>query len=596
MTLVPNYHELGPKLLLDNVILPAAVGFNPAGAPVAGSQADPANAAFDAYCAADLEKALDAIVAHPNVAPYISRQLIQRLVESNPSPAYLGRVVAVWQDDGTPAHVRGNLQAVIRAILMDGEARNATAAAASTTAGKQREPLLRIAGPARTFPFMANSGTFSETGAQAVTITTNSAHRLSGGDSIALDFTGNLPGAAATNPTTAAYSVASVPSATSFTVNATGMTSYAYTQAASTSTLTVNTAGPAVGTRLYLKFTSGGAPDGIYTVTTLPDASHFTVTTADTPTAARSGNLLLPRTSGYYTLTNNATVLTFIFNVNHNLNVGDHFWTDIPTAASAQIFDGEWVVSTVVDENRVTAAPPAPTPPATVLKNENGRSITLYGLVAPPLTRSGNVAIAASKFNMGNTNGSLTQTPLDSPTVFNFFYPDYQFPGVLAANHVTTPEFQLTTDTNIVNLTNTVNSTILSSTNTSGLSNFSGGAIQLDLGAYMAAPYASYSTANSTSGNVVKATTTTTVDATLLVNDLADRLTGGMLNQASKNAIVSFLNDTTNFPVTATGPVNGTVTPPVAPTPASQPTTCARDKARAAVQLILTSPEYAVQR
>jgi uncharacterized protein (DUF1800 family) len=89
--------------------------------------------------AADLALALDAIFKHPNVGPFISRQLIQKLVTSNPSSAYVGRVAAVFADDGKG--VRGNLSAVIRALLLDDEARRGTAANANF--GKVREPLLR---------------------------------------------------------------------------------------------------------------------------------------------------------------------------------------------------------------------------------------------------------------------------------------------------------------------------------------------------------------------------------------------------------------------------------------------------------------------
>ena len=175
MVMVKNYHELGTKTLLDNVVLPAAVGYSATASATAGSQADTTTTAYDSYCQQDLEQALDAIFYHPNVGPYVCRQLIQRLVESNPSPAYLYRVVSKFNDDGTSAHVRGNLTAVINAILLDGEARNAAAAAASATSGKQREPLLRITGPARTFLFQANSGTYSQSGTAVTTITTSSA-------------------------------------------------------------------------------------------------------------------------------------------------------------------------------------------------------------------------------------------------------------------------------------------------------------------------------------------------------------------------------------------------------------------------------------
>ena len=93
-----------------------------------------------------LTLALDAIAAHPNVAPFLCRQLIQRLVTSNPSAAYVARIAAVFVDDGSG--VRGNLRAVLRALLLDAEARSP---AASPSYGKLREPMLRFVGWARAF-------------------------------------------------------------------------------------------------------------------------------------------------------------------------------------------------------------------------------------------------------------------------------------------------------------------------------------------------------------------------------------------------------------------------------------------------------------
>jgi len=95
-----------------------------------------------------LNKALDTIFAHQNVAPFISRQLIQRLVTSNPSPAYVGRVAAVFNNNGNG--VKGDLKAVIKAILLDQEAR-AAAGTTSNSFGKVREPILRFAGWARAY-------------------------------------------------------------------------------------------------------------------------------------------------------------------------------------------------------------------------------------------------------------------------------------------------------------------------------------------------------------------------------------------------------------------------------------------------------------
>lgn len=102
---------------------------------------------------AGLALALDAIFAHQNVAPFFCRQLIQRLVTSNPSPAYVARIAGVFANDGVG--VRGNLQAVVRALLLDPEARTATNA---TTYGKLREPILRFTGWARAFSVASPSG------------------------------------------------------------------------------------------------------------------------------------------------------------------------------------------------------------------------------------------------------------------------------------------------------------------------------------------------------------------------------------------------------------------------------------------------------
>lgn len=89
----------------------------------------------------DLATTLDSIAGHPNVGPFIVYRLIQRFVTSNPTPAYMGRVVAVWNNDGSGA--RGNLQAVMRAILLDSEARNGHLTQPNQF-GKLREPMLRL--------------------------------------------------------------------------------------------------------------------------------------------------------------------------------------------------------------------------------------------------------------------------------------------------------------------------------------------------------------------------------------------------------------------------------------------------------------------
>jgi uncharacterized protein (DUF1800 family) len=97
---------------------------------------------------ATLKIALDTLFNHPNVAPFISKQLIQRLVTSNPSSAYVGRIATVFNNNG--AGVRGDLKAVIRALLLDDEAHDATVMAQPTW-GKLREPIVRLVQWARTF-------------------------------------------------------------------------------------------------------------------------------------------------------------------------------------------------------------------------------------------------------------------------------------------------------------------------------------------------------------------------------------------------------------------------------------------------------------
>ncbi|AVR95981.1 DUF1800 domain-containing protein [Pseudoduganella armeniaca] len=102
----------------------------------------------------DLKAALDTLFNHPNVGPFIGRQLIQRLVTSNPSPAYVSRVAAAFNDNGSG--VRGDMKAVLRAILLDPEAQLGQGDAA----GKLREPILRLANWLRAFNARSSSGTY----------------------------------------------------------------------------------------------------------------------------------------------------------------------------------------------------------------------------------------------------------------------------------------------------------------------------------------------------------------------------------------------------------------------------------------------------
>ena len=104
--------------------------------------------------AAALKTALDALFNHANTAPFFSKQMIQRLVTSNPSPAYVARVAAVFANNG--AGVRGDLARVFAAVLLDDEARGAVGLS-QPEYGKLREPMLRLAQWARTFNVSSTS-------------------------------------------------------------------------------------------------------------------------------------------------------------------------------------------------------------------------------------------------------------------------------------------------------------------------------------------------------------------------------------------------------------------------------------------------------
>ncbi len=115
----------------------------------------PAQTLTTADTKGDLKIALDTLFNHPNVGPFIGRQLIQRLVTSNPSPAYVGRVAAAFNDNG--AGKRGDMRAVWKAILLDSEARTVSTA---TSAGKLREPVVRLANFMRAFNATSRTGRF----------------------------------------------------------------------------------------------------------------------------------------------------------------------------------------------------------------------------------------------------------------------------------------------------------------------------------------------------------------------------------------------------------------------------------------------------
>jgi uncharacterized protein (DUF1800 family) len=131
----PNYHSTSEKNFLGSTI----------------ATQSPANPELS------LKMALDTLFNHPNVGPFFCKQLIQRLVSSNPSPQYVARVAAAFANNGQG--VRGDMRAVIKAIYIDVEARN-DPALSNAGLGKLREPVLRLAQWMRTFNAKSTSGFF----------------------------------------------------------------------------------------------------------------------------------------------------------------------------------------------------------------------------------------------------------------------------------------------------------------------------------------------------------------------------------------------------------------------------------------------------
>lgn len=129
MIMFDEAHETSEKVLLNGVVIPAG------------------QTGLD-----DVDVAINNLFEHPNVGPFIGRQLIQRLVTSNPSAAYIQRVSSAFDDNGSG--VRGDMRAVINAILTDVEARTRDA----LTTGKLQEPVVRYVSLLRQFGATSDDG------------------------------------------------------------------------------------------------------------------------------------------------------------------------------------------------------------------------------------------------------------------------------------------------------------------------------------------------------------------------------------------------------------------------------------------------------
>jgi len=328
MTPRPADHDTGAKLLLEEAVLPAVT---------------PATVES---CNAELAAALDIIFHHPNTGPFICRQLIQRLITANPSPAYIYRVASVFDDDGTG--VRGNLAAVAKAILLDPEARNQQPRT-QTGYGHLKEPVLRTTQLLRAFKgFSHAERNFGSAVDLGVAISATQAN---------VDLTQPLP-------------------TTDFTIN--------------------NVVTP-------------------YTV-----VDGFVLA---------AGNIILVKAqtnaaeNGLYTFNGNGTPLTRAGHADSAAELNQAWVKVIAGTDEANWFRQTATVATVGTDTQTW----------TEVEAGNPRR-RLWG--------------------MGNTDSGLTQTPLKSPTVFNFYEPNYVYLGHTGENGLYAPEFQITTETTVVNAGN----------------------------------------------------------------------------------------------------------------------------------------------
>ena len=564
----PVRHFTGPKRILDNEVLP---GLNNIG----GQYLDPYathgpqfynDPAYQALPSQELTAVHDQLFNHPNVGPFICRQLIQRLVTSNPSRDYVYRVVQAFNNNGSG--VRGDMKAVVKAILLDYEARSSSAAT-KPDFGKQREPVLRFASAARAFRQAAASGTYSQTSSHVINITM--ANKLAAGNNVFLEFPSGAFTPGDTTPTSEIYTVLATPAptATTFSVtakawiginpttNATnGGVTGTFTQSAGSNQMTVTLSGHwvPVGGKCWLEFsgvTGSAITSGIFTASSSTSAdpgtsgTTFTVTAPDTN--ARSGFVKIPRFQGSYTVTDSnvaspqnkritldttygGVANSYIGLTNHHLSPGDKVWLNI-TDGNPKATDGEFTVESVPDSNTFTVL-------TTGINNVGNNGVYMFPLEPQPLSRSGNVGAPASTYIMGNTNGDFDQSPLNSPTVFNFFLPDYKFPGALASQGMTTPEFQITTETTVVRATNSLTSGLFNPGNAS-ISSFKGGsnALIVDLSPWMA---------NATdiglgAGPQTAQPWTSNANLPTLIDKLQTLLMGGQLSTAAKTSIEKFL-------------------------------------------------------
>lgn len=435
-------HSFSEKTLLDNYIMPTGTA--------ASTQPVP-----------ELQSALDMIFHHPNVGPFICRQLIQRLVTANPSKGYIYRTARVFADNGSG--VRGDMKAVVKAILLDPDARTLSARQ-SPEFGKLKEPLLRMTGLVRALRGFSNN---------------------------------------------ALYSINQLPPA----------------QAATIANIDIASPLPQI---------------------IVPDADD----------ATDPGQLNNPRITQVdgFRLWPGMRVL-----VRAQTNAAENglyeFVAEGSPLTNKNTADGRVRVS--FGSNSTATA----TRGVTFQIAGGGSTITTS--TANPL---------ASQWGIGETGSeSLFQTPLKSPTVFNYYEPDYQFPGSTGAAKLYGPEFQILSETSIVKTANFCWNLLTQS----GAGGGNDMKVEYLSRPTQAVPYP-WPNADVT-GNPLVAKSLVTSD---LLDELNILLLGGRMSNTAIESNAALRTILTNYLATLTG----------------TSTTVKVNRVKEACYLIAISPEYSVQK
>ncbi len=577
---VPARHFTGQKRTLNNRVLP---GITTAGGlpldpyntttPSAAQLADPV---FQTLAVVENDIVHDQLFNHPNCGPFICRQLIQRLVTSTPSVGYIYRVVQKFNNNGSG--VRGDMRAVVKAILLDYEARSIVAKNQQGY-GKQREPVVRVTNLARAFrPATALTGKYEQDGGFITVDTTPMAHRLAGTPALELGFSST-----GTASHRGIYTVSSIPNATSLVVRTKDI--YRGTWAQTGNMITVTATHPFVaGGKAYIRWRTGataGLANGIYDIISVSGTASFTVNSPDSATlTAQACDVAFVR--GNYSVSGGVMSLTFTTDI--ALAIGEKVYlTFTPVTGQTTLpvtgAPSGWYTlaaplassSPLYDARRYTATPDVGTLSASSLTG------VMIGTAQNPILNRGSLVSGTdiansnySDFTVGNTETSLSQTPMRSPTVFNFFLPDYQFPGTLQANGLITPEFELSSETNVTRQANFLYGGIFGTFSTGGLNGFGGQDIMMDFGPWLG----------------LRPSTTTywtdTVNLNALIDEMSRLLMASSMSAAMKTSIYNYVSNTATNYLAYTSPTS---------TEAQR-----RDRLRAILQFITTSSEFTIQK